>query len=101
MPAASTVWGRAQALRGVARIAGALCAATAALAVSASAALAQEDGLDSGDTAWMLTSTALVLMMTVPGPRDVLRRHGAQEERAGDEHAGVRDLLPRDRWSGR
>ncbi|HEY1258844.1 MAG TPA: ammonia channel protein, partial [Stellaceae bacterium] len=23
--------------------------------------------LDSGDTAWMLTSTALVLMMTVPG----------------------------------
>ena len=24
--------------------------------------------LDSGDTAWMLTSTALVLLMTVPGP---------------------------------
>ena len=23
--------------------------------------------LDSGDTAWMLTSTALVLMMTIPG----------------------------------
>ena len=23
--------------------------------------------LDSGDTAWMLTSTALVLLMTIPG----------------------------------
>ncbi|MBM3533109.1 MAG: ammonium transporter [Alphaproteobacteria bacterium] len=33
------------------------------------AALAQEAApkIDSGDTAWMLTSTALVLMMTVPG----------------------------------
>ena len=30
-------------------------------------ALAQEAKLDSGDTAWMLTSTALVLMMTIPG----------------------------------
>ncbi len=29
--------------------------------------LAQEAKLDSGDTAWMLTSTALVLMMTIPG----------------------------------
>ena len=25
------------------------------------------DGLDSGDTAWMMTSTALVLFMTLPG----------------------------------
>jgi Amt family ammonium transporter len=34
-----------------------------------SAALAQSDtpALDSGDTAWMLTATALVLMMTIPG----------------------------------
>ena len=32
-------------------------------------ALAQTDAptIDSGDTAWMLTSTALVLMMTIPG----------------------------------
>src|SRR5689334_9905927 len=33
-------------------------------------ALADDAGppkLDSGDTAWMLTSTALVLLMTVPG----------------------------------
>ena len=26
-----------------------------------------QDGLDSGDTAWILTSTALVLLMTIPG----------------------------------
>ena len=31
------------------------------------AALAGEDKLSAGDTAWMLTSTALVLMMTIPG----------------------------------
>ena len=31
------------------------------------AAWAQETKLDSGDTAWMLTSTAIVLMMTIPG----------------------------------
>ncbi len=29
--------------------------------------MAAADGLDSGDTAWMLTSTALVLFMTIPG----------------------------------
>ncbi len=28
---------------------------------------AAQEGLDSGDTAWMLTSTALVLFMTIPG----------------------------------
>ena len=28
---------------------------------------AQDAALDSGDTAWMLTATALVLMMTIPG----------------------------------
>ena len=32
-----------------------------------SLAMAQEAALDSGDTAWMLTSTALVLFMTIPG----------------------------------
>jgi len=30
-------------------------------------AIAVAQGLDSGDTAWMLTSTALVLFMTLPG----------------------------------
>jgi Amt family ammonium transporter len=33
----------------------------------ASAQEAETPALDSGDTAWMLTSTALVLMMTIPG----------------------------------
>ena len=39
------------------------------LLIFASPALAQDaaDVLDSGDTAWMLTSTALVLLMTIPG----------------------------------
>ena len=40
---------------------------TAVLAATAGPALAQDPTLDTGDTAWMLTSTALVLMMTVPG----------------------------------
>src|SRR5690242_10008457 len=42
-----------------------------AIAAPLGSALAQAQAtapkLDSGDTAWMLTSTALVLMMTVPG----------------------------------
>ena len=32
-----------------------------------SAGVYTRGGLDSGDTAWMLTSTALVLLMTMPG----------------------------------
>src|SRR5690606_35420209 len=43
-----------------------------ALAALAGPALAQEaapapPAIDSGDTAWMMTSTALVLLMTIPG----------------------------------
>ena len=38
-----------------------------ALLLLASPAFADTPKLDRGDTAWMLTSTALVLMMTVPG----------------------------------
>ena len=38
-----------------------------ASAAPAFAAAAQADPLNSGDTAWMLTSSALVLMMTIPG----------------------------------
>lgn len=39
-----------------------------AIGLTAGAAQAQDtQSLDSGDTAWMLTSTALVLMMTIPG----------------------------------
>jgi Amt family ammonium transporter len=39
------------------------------LLLGAGAALAQSEppAIDTGDTAWMLTSTALVLMMTIPG----------------------------------
>ena len=33
----------------------------------ANVALAQEDAIDSGDTAWMLVSSLLVLLMTLPG----------------------------------
>src|SRR6185437_3213416 len=43
-------------------------AAAGALALTAGTAYAADaPKLDSGDTAWMLTSTALVLMMTIPG----------------------------------
>ncbi|AHL73976.1 ammonia channel protein [Stutzerimonas stutzeri] len=35
--------------------------------ISPGIAMAQEATLDSGDTAWMLTATALVLFMTIPG----------------------------------
>ena len=47
---------------GLAALFSGLLAATPALAQAAAA-----PKLDSGDTAWMLTSTALVLMMTIPG----------------------------------
>jgi Amt family ammonium transporter len=42
-------------------------AGSTALTALSSPAFAQTAKLDSGDTAWMLTSTALVLMMTIPG----------------------------------
>ncbi|MEX1108196.1 MAG: ammonium transporter [Dongiaceae bacterium] len=44
-------------------------AALVAVAIVASTgpAFAQETAIDSGDTAWLLTATALVLMMTLPG----------------------------------
>ena len=46
----------------------ALAAVTGVLVMFADPALAQEEPkLSAGDTAWMMTSTALVLMMTIPG----------------------------------
>ena len=42
-------------------------AETAAAPAAAAAAPAGPPKLDSGDTAWMLSSTALVLLMTIPG----------------------------------
>nr|WP_294518595.1 ammonium transporter [uncultured Rhodopila sp.] len=41
--------------------------AAAPAAAAAAAAAAAPPKLDSGDTAWMLSSTALVLLMTIPG----------------------------------
>ncbi len=49
------------------RAALALPALLLALAASAPAAFAQDAKIEAGDTAWMLTSTALVLLMTLPG----------------------------------
>src|SRR5512147_77975 len=45
----------------------AVAAVMVGLADSAFAEEAAKPKLDSGDTSWMLTSTALVLMMTIPG----------------------------------
>ena len=39
----------------------------AAAAVEEAAPAEEEPSLDTGDTAWMLTATALVLLMTIPG----------------------------------
>jgi len=52
-------------LPGMGAFLGVLSAAGAALAQEAEAAA--ESGLDSGDVAWILTSSAIVLMMTIPG----------------------------------
>lgn len=49
------------------RLAASVCAAAAIYLGSTLPTLAQEATLNSGDTAWMLTSTAIVLMMTIPG----------------------------------
>jgi Amt family ammonium transporter len=46
---------------------GAMAFAGPSFAQDAAAAAAEVPKIDSGDTAWMLTSTALVLLMTVPG----------------------------------
>jgi ammonium transporter, Amt family len=58
---------------GLAALAAVVAAATLGFAPGAfaddapAAAAAAAPKIDSGDTAWMLTSTALVLMMTIPG----------------------------------
>ena len=45
----------------------AMPAAAAAVAPAAAAAPAPAPKIDSGDTAWMMTSTLLVILMTIPG----------------------------------
>jgi Amt family ammonium transporter len=44
-----------------------IAASLGALALTTAPALAAAPKIDSGDTAWMLTSSALVLLMTIPG----------------------------------
>ena len=48
------------------RFASRLGAAAGLVALSTLPAIAS-DGLDTGDTAWILSATALVLFMTLPG----------------------------------
>ena len=43
-----------------------ICFAALGLAAAAAPSLALADELSAGDTAWMLTATALVLFMTIP-----------------------------------
>ena len=56
--------------------------------------------MDTGDTAWLLMSTALVMIM-LPGPGALLRRPGPQQERAVDGHAQLLRAGPRQRRVGR
>ncbi|MGZ5852599.1 MAG: ammonium transporter [Xanthobacteraceae bacterium] len=44
-----------------------IAAGLGALALTTGSAFAAAPKIDSGDTAWMITSSALVLMMTIPG----------------------------------
>ena len=54
-------------LRALASRPGKTCGLGVAGAMLGTPALAFADTLDSGDTAWMITATALVLFMTIPG----------------------------------
>jgi Amt family ammonium transporter len=49
------------------RLVGRLAGAAPVLLAATSALAADKPAIDHGDTAWMLASTALVLMMTIPG----------------------------------
>ena len=49
------------------RLAGLVLAGLSGALFAAPARAQEASGLDTGDTAWILTSTALVLMMTIPG----------------------------------
>ncbi|ABE60985.1 ammonium transporter [Nitrobacter hamburgensis X14] len=55
------------AILGAAGLAGFADTALAQTAVAVAPAATSPPKIDSGDTAWMLTATALVLMMTIPG----------------------------------
>src|SRR5690348_6913165 len=51
----------------IASLLGLVLAASTSVAFAQSAGAAAVPRLDSGDTAWMLTSTLLVILMTIPG----------------------------------
>ena len=59
---------------------------------SAAAPAAAAPVPNKGDTAWMLVSTVLVLLMIVPGPGAVLRRPGPHQEHAVGADAGPRSI---------
>ena len=59
-----------------------------------------EPTVNKGDNAWMLTSTVLVLLMTIPGPGAVLWRSRPLQEHALGADAGVLHRLHRHRCSG-
>ena len=81
-------------------VSGTAYAARAADEPAAQPTSAAAPKVDSGDNAWMLTSSALVLMMTGPGPGPVLQRTGAQEERAQRDDAVRLPDVPDDRHLG-
>ena len=55
--------------------------------------LVSVDKINSGDTAWMLTSTALVLMMTIPGLALFYGGMVRKKNVLVDPHAKLRDHL--------
>jgi Amt family ammonium transporter len=67
IPSTLKTTGRVAALGSLALAALGTVAALAQEAAPAAAPAAPAAALDTGNTAWMLTSTALVLMMTIPG----------------------------------
>ena len=56
-----------------------------------------QETLDSGDTAWMLTATALVLMMTIPGLALFYGGMVRKKNVLATSDAGLFRLLPGDR----
>ena len=82
-------------VRGAGRVALAAAAGAAALIAGSVEALAQEEAvLELGRYCLDADLDRAGPDDDGPGPRVVLLRHGAQEERAVRDHAGVRQLLP-------
>ena len=71
-------------------------AATEEAAPAPAAAADETPTIDSGDTAWMLTSTALVLLMTIPGLALFYGGMVRAQERDRHRDAEIRHHLPGD-----